>query len=60
MSRDDVCQFVDYLEKMIGDRFVPLTWNGLSFDYDILAEESGLQHLWNLDETSMKAGFAPA
>jgi len=40
MTRDDVAALVQYLCKMVGDGFTILTWNGLGFDFDILAEES--------------------
>ena len=42
MSRADIQKFVDYLMDRIGYGYVPLSWNGLSFDFDILAEESML------------------
>ncbi|MDA1142279.1 MAG: ribonuclease H-like domain-containing protein [Planctomycetota bacterium] len=42
MSRADVAAFVQYLSSAVTDGFVPLSWNGLSFDFDVLAEESGL------------------
>lgn len=42
MSRSDVAEFVHYLDSLIKDGFTPLTWNGLGFDYDIVAEESNL------------------
>jgi hypothetical protein len=42
MSCADVADFVNYLELQIQTGFTPLTWNGLGFDYDILAEESEL------------------
>jgi len=41
MSRDDALGLVQYLSKMAGDGYKILTWNGLQFDFDILAEESG-------------------
>jgi len=41
MSREAARQLVQYLSKMAGDGFRILTWNGLGFDFDILAEESG-------------------
>ncbi len=41
MSREDVQGLVLYLSKMAADGFRILTWNGLAFDFDILAEESG-------------------
>ncbi len=42
MSQADVASFVHQLVSAARDGFVPLSWNGLSFDFDILAEESGL------------------
>ena len=42
MSRDDVAEFIRYLGKAVGEGLIPLSWNGLAFDFDILAEESGL------------------
>lgn len=41
MGREDARQLVQYLSKMAKDGFRILTWNGLGFDFDILAEESG-------------------
>jgi hypothetical protein len=41
MTRDDVAALLRYLCAMIQDGFTLLTWNGLGFDFDILAEESG-------------------
>src|SRR5262245_29758890 len=41
MTRDDVAALVEYLCAMAHDGFTILTWNGLGFDFDILAEESG-------------------
>src|SRR5208337_2434610 len=41
MSREDARGLVQYLSKMAADGFTILTWNGLGFDFDILAEESG-------------------
>jgi Predicted 3'-5' exonuclease related to the exonuclease domain of PolB len=40
MTRDEVAALVQYLGKMVSDGFTILTWNGLGFDFDILAEES--------------------
>jgi hypothetical protein len=40
MSRDDAKGLVVYLSKMAEDGYTILTWNGLGFDFDILAEES--------------------
>jgi hypothetical protein len=42
MTRDDVAGLVQYLAKMAADGFTILTWNGLGFDFDILAEESAV------------------
>ena len=42
MSQQDAAAFVRYLAEMSSDGSIPLTWNGLAFDYDILAEESGM------------------
>ena len=41
MSHADAQGLVQYLSKMEADGFTILTWNGLGFDFDILAEESG-------------------
>jgi len=43
MSQALVVQFVQYLEQQTEQGFVALSWNGLGFDLDILAEESGLR-----------------
>jgi hypothetical protein len=40
MTRNDAEDLVRYLSKMALDGFTILTWNGLGFDFDILAEES--------------------
>jgi len=40
MTREDAQGLVQYLCKMAEDGFTILTWNGLGFDFDILAEES--------------------
>jgi hypothetical protein len=42
MTRADAEGLVQYLARMAGDGFTILTWNGLGFDFDILAEESGV------------------
>lgn len=42
MSPADVAAFVQHLMDASIDGYVPLSWNGLAFDFDILAEESGL------------------
>jgi hypothetical protein len=41
MSQVDAQGLVQYLSNMAADGFRILTWNGLGFDFDILAEESG-------------------
>jgi len=41
MSRDETLGLVEYLSKKAGEGYRILTWNGLQFDFDILAEESG-------------------
>jgi hypothetical protein len=41
MTRDDVVGLLDYLCAMARDGYTILTWNGLGFDFDVLAEESG-------------------
>src|SRR5579859_733146 len=40
MSRTDVRKLLEYLTKMAHSGYTVLTWNGLGFDFDILAEES--------------------
>ena len=42
MTRADTATFVEYLSRATAEGFVPLSWNGLAFDLDVLAEESGL------------------
>jgi hypothetical protein len=42
MSQADVAAFVKHLFYATQNGFAVLTWNGLSFDFDILAEESGM------------------
>jgi hypothetical protein len=40
MSREDAQELVQYLVQMASEGYRVLTWNGLGFDFDILAEES--------------------
>ena len=40
ISRENAQELVQYLLNMAADGFRVLTWNGLGFDFDILAEES--------------------
>jgi len=42
MSQQDAVNLVYYLMTMVNDGYTVLTWNGLGFDFDILAEESGM------------------
>jgi len=42
MSRGDCQDLVGYLVELHQAGTLPLTWNGLGFDFKILAEESGL------------------
>lgn len=39
MEADEVRRLVDYLSDQMEQGYIPLTWNGLGFDFDILAEE---------------------
>ena len=41
MSRDELSQLVDFLNAQVEAGYTIATWNGLGFDFDILAEESG-------------------
>jgi hypothetical protein len=41
MTRDEAQELVRYLARKAGEGYRILTWNGLGFDFDILAEESG-------------------
>jgi hypothetical protein len=43
MSRDDLSRFVDFLLARTDEGYTIVTLNGLGFDFDILAEESGRQ-----------------
>lgn len=40
MSREEVVALVNYLVQMAAKGYRVLTWNGLGFDFDVLAEES--------------------
>ena len=40
MSREEACALVEHLVAMRADGYTVLTWNGLGFDFDVLAEES--------------------
>lgn len=41
MSKPELLKMIDYMDEQTGYGFIPLTWNGLKFDFDILSEESG-------------------
>lgn len=41
MSRAEALELARYLSQMAANGYTILTWNGLGFDFDILAEESG-------------------
>lgn len=40
MTVEDLSRFLDFLGQSQQAGVVPLTWNGLGFDFDVLAEES--------------------
>ncbi len=42
MSREEAAALVRYLKDRTADGYTTVTWNGLGFDFDILAEESGM------------------
>jgi hypothetical protein len=42
MGQDDAAELVRHLQQSVADGYTILTWNGLGFDFDILAEESGM------------------
>jgi hypothetical protein len=42
MEPTDAAELVDYLSNMADKGYAILTWNGLGFDFDILAEESDM------------------
>lgn len=42
MSKQDLTSLIKYLEKKVDSGYTIITHNGLGFDFDILAEESGL------------------
>jgi hypothetical protein len=42
MTREENAKMVRDLERFVADGYTLVTWNGLGFDFDILAEESGL------------------
>ena len=42
LSRDEATALVRYLEEQTSQGHTLLTWNGLGFDLDVLAKESGM------------------
>jgi hypothetical protein len=42
MTQQDVASFVLHLSDAMADGVIPLSWNGLGFDLDVIAEESKL------------------
>ena len=44
MSQQEAAALVHYLEDRTKEGYTILTWNGLGFDFDILAEESQMLH----------------
>lgn len=42
MTPEQCQELVGYLLTLMKDGYIPLTWNGTSFDFAVLAEESGL------------------
>jgi len=42
MSREEAAGLVDYLATQVENGYTILTWNGMGFDFDVLAEESGM------------------
>jgi hypothetical protein len=41
MSRQDVGEFLAFMCKAVSEGYRIVSWNGLGFDFDVLAEESG-------------------
>jgi hypothetical protein len=41
MSQQEAAKLVDYLRTQVAQGYTILSWNGVGFDFDILAEESG-------------------
>jgi hypothetical protein len=42
MNRHEVMRLVNYLARQVKRGYTIVTWNGVGFDFDILAEESGM------------------
>lgn len=42
MSREDLAVLIGFLGQSVQEGYSIVTWNGLGFDFDVLAEESGM------------------
>lgn len=42
LSQQEAADLVEYLTAQVNDGYTIATWNGMGFDFDILAEESGM------------------
>jgi hypothetical protein len=42
MTKEECCDLVTALQRLAADGYALLTWNGSSFDFAVLAEESGM------------------
>ena len=42
LSREEAADLIKYLTTMVESGYTIATWNGMGFDFDILAEESGM------------------
>ena len=42
LSQQEAADLVEYLTAKVGHGYTIATWNGMGFDFDILAEESGM------------------
>jgi hypothetical protein len=42
LTQPEAAGLVNYLRNMVSEGYTILTWNGTGFDFDILAEESGM------------------
>jgi hypothetical protein len=42
LSRQEAADLVEYLTAQVGLGYTIATWNGMGFDFDVLAEESGM------------------
>lgn len=43
MKRENLTQMIEFLSRSVRQGYTILTWNGLGFDFDVLAEESGME-----------------